>query len=187
MEPQKVNHFRNNWVSYLLLILLIGTSTFLWLSKNNALDHQEVTFLEQQSADRLLAQQTLDSFNIDQLTVTMKALVWAVRSEMVRENMEQVDQYFRQFVKTKGVNDVTLLDGSGIIQLSTNKKVEGEAMEGELAVKVLAANDVAILDDMGSEHILIIAPVMSLNNRLGTLMVSYERPTIDYPLAQSEQ
>lgn len=181
MDKQKFAHLRKHWLVYLLLVLLLGSTSTLILNKKYALKQQATNFAQHQNTERTIAQHTLDSLTADQLTATMKALVWAIRSELVRENVEQVDQYFRQFVKTKGINEITLIENNGAIRLSTNMKEEGELLEANLAKEALAANDVLILNTEEENKIFLIAPVLSFNNRLGTLIVLYQKPQITYP------
>jgi len=183
MKNINLSHFKNNWLHYTLLFLLIAISSFMWISKNKALSKQQIVFLEEQSKQQQTAQNALDSINAGQIKVMITSLVWAVRSELVRENNEQVDQYFRQFVKTKAVQDVTLIDGTGKVQLSTNRKIEGSIWEADYLEQALTTDDVTIIDE-GSDDLHIIGPIMSLNNRLGTLIVRYSRPKIPYKIQE---
>lgn len=179
-QPKKLAHLSKHWLTYLLLVLLIGTSSGLWLNNKRVLRNQAEAFSNQQITERELAQQTLDSLNTGQLQATMKALVWAVRSELVRDNVEQVDQYFRQFVKMDGVDEITLIDNQGTIRLSTNMKDEGDLLDPSLAEQAMQATDVQFIEFEQQAYLYIVAPVMSYNNRLGTLVLYYDRPQITY-------
>lgn len=120
-------------------------------------------------------QATLDSVATEDMKLVTKGQVWAVRCELVRENYEQVGQYFNKFVKSPQVTSVTLIRADGTFWLSSDKKSEGEDFVGPIAVPI--GGDAMTVDAKAADVIEITAPVMSLDSKLGTLVVRYRRIT----------
>lgn len=164
-------HFRRNWIIYTLLVLALGAVGYFWISKTSALKKQAKVFEEQKVAIIEQAEKSLQSTVQQHLEMMMKTFVWAVRGEMTRDNLEQVDQYFKQLVKTESIREITLVDKTGKILISTNKKNEGSTLPEEYAEQALRSEEVSIIDQTDKQ--IVSAPVMSLDSRLGTLVLTY--------------
>ena len=111
----------------------------------------------------------IDSLTSKQLILTSNVFSWAIRSELTRENKEQVNQYFLSFIKERGVNKVEFVDAlNSKVTLSTNKKDEGTVFTDQVALmttKTISFKNDSVLN--------IISPVMGLNNKLGVLVIEY--------------
>lgn len=180
-------HFRRNWPFYTLIVLALGLSGYLWISKTSALKRQAKAFNQEKITIIDQAQQALKITSEKQLQMMIKTFVWAVRGEMTRDNLEQVDQYFKQLVKSERIEEITLVDKSGTILISTNKKNEGSLLVSEYADTVLIAEEISITNIDNKE--VVTAPVMSLDSRLGTLMIIYQAdqfsPSTEVDLSKS--
>ena len=162
-------HFRKNWFFYTLLLIASGFAGYFGVSKEFALKRQANNF---EAEKTMLLQEAQDAFQVNSNTnmeLMMKAFVWAVRGEMIRGNQEQVDQYFKQLVKSEKVQEVTLVDKEGKILISSNKKNEGNNLAEDFAKSVLATEEMNVIDR--SDKQIVAAPVMSLDSRIGTLVV----------------
>src|SRR5210317_501293 len=124
IKKQK-GHFKRNWFFYLLLAGILCFSSYLWISKNTALKRQAKTFSTEKTALMDEAQKSFKVSTDKHLELMMRTFVWAVRGEMTRGNLEQVDQYFKQLVQTENISEITLVNNKSEILLSTNKKNEG--------------------------------------------------------------
>ena len=111
-----------------------------------------------------------------QLTLMMKTFVWAVRSSMIRDNLDEVDQYFRQLVQEEHISEIVLANEEGTILVSTNKKHEGQAFTEHYPAALLGPDDIRFENRDGYYYVS--APVLSLNTRLGTLFVVYEAEVV---------
>ena len=60
------------------------------------------------------------------LTALSKPLIWSIRAEMLKGNLEQVNIYVKDIVKEKNFQVLQIIDPDGKGILSTNKKVEGK-------------------------------------------------------------
>ena len=109
------------------------------------------------------------------LRLLAKPFVWAVRSQMLEGNMSQVNLYMNEMVKEKNFQRISLVDAQGKIVASTNKKDEGQAF-------ATIGNDADLSNDQTNVQVLqdsvihLTSPVMGFNNRLGTLVISYNIP-----------
>jgi len=148
-------------LSNIMVIIII----ILWaVLKLNSMEKRAVLEKEQLAE---LYETKLDSLNIASMEITGKVFSWAVRSEMTRENMEQVDQYFNNFIKLPNIKKVQLIDPeTSQIILSTDKKDEGSVIENTL---ILQAERTYHL--VTEEGIKIISPVMGVSSKIGVIVI----------------
>lgn len=106
----------------------------------------------------------------EQLRVMAKPFVWAVRSEMLRGNMEGVNLYLQDMVKEKNFQRIQVADTRGVVVASTDKKTEGKPLADTGG---MLAADSTIVNNTGDSAWVISSPVMGFNNRLGTLVIDY--------------
>lgn len=112
-------------------------------------------------------QEQLDSIGLVNAIQVISSLTWAVRSEMTRDNMEQVNTYFIQLIKEPSIETIQLVDHStGNILLSTNKKDEGTLLKNEFVL-----NAKSPVSQLHNEVIISAAPVYGLSQQLGVLVI----------------
>jgi len=182
MKKRSTHHFLRNVERYLLLLGTLGITLYLWNAKGDLRERQAILLAAQANTDRPYAQEMLDSITKDQLLMVVQAFSWAVRAEMINGNNKQLDGYFRQFVKATLVLEVCLLDQDGRVQVSTNKKQEGDILSNDWLAEALVATDIFVIEGTKTENLVVVAPVISQNQHLGTLVVFYQRPVIQYPI-----
>ena len=173
-NENKPGFFRRNWFTIALFLVMLAAINYFALTKKFALSAQAKQYETEAEVARTRVQTTLDSVATEDMKLVTKGLVWAVRSELVRENYEQVGQYFNQFVKSPQVAAVTLIRPDGTVWLSSDKKSEGEDFVGPLPIEI-GGGDRMTVDTKEADVIEITAPVMSLDSRLGTLVVRYRK------------
>ena len=111
----------------------------------------------------------IDSLTTKQIMFTSKVFSWAVRSELTRENKEQVNQFFLSFIKEPGVNKVEFVNASDSkVSLSTDKKDEGTVYTNQVAL--ITTETIHFKND---SILTVVTPVMSLNNKLGVVVIEY--------------
>lgn len=113
----------------------------------------------------------IDSLKITNSAQTVKIFSWAVRSEMNRNNLEEVNNLFMAFVQEDGVRMIHLInpENSKII-LSTDKKYEGQEVTNAGYLNV--TEQVIIKEE---EKTFIVSPIMGINRMTGILYVEIER------------
>ncbi len=117
-----------------------------------------------------------DSLIINQnkraLMLTAKPLVWAIRGEMLRNNLDEINILTTDLVKEKSILDISLLNASGIIINSTNKKLEG-SVASDIYKNYLVVDSIQVLNTSDSVA-RVIAPVMGYQSKLGVIIMNYK-------------
>lgn len=170
-DSEKPN--RSHYIKILVIIaLFILIPLIIYLIKQSEINKLKKA---QQAEIELINHQAdslIEKNNLTFLETLTKVFSWAVRSEILRNNLEQVNTYMIDLVKTTGYNDITLIKPDGIVALSTNKKYEGTVYPGPLASELRQIEKAASMtDDKG--NILSVCPVMGLDSRLGTIVITY--------------
>ncbi len=145
-------------VTVLLLVLVFGV--YVW-GKIGIIKSEKQTI-----ALTEMYESKIDSLAVSQMQLTAKTLSWAIRSEMQRENKEQVSEFFNEFVKQIQVSKLQYINADdNAILVSTNKKENGIILNSKLS----NANKQQVEEN---EQVYTIAtPVMGLNSKLGTLLI----------------
>jgi hypothetical protein len=91
---------------------------------------------------------------------------------MLRGNLGQVDDYFRQFVTERGVMALLLVGKDGQIVLATNRKLETRPADATVSKAFLEANDSSVEETGGALRLAV--PIMGFDERLGVLVVDYD-------------
>jgi len=99
------------------------------------------------------------------------ALAWAVRGEMIRNNLDQIDQFLGEIVRLPNTERVLLVGSDGKVQVSTDRRHLGAEAATLVTPEVLLLPEVTLRSETDGSKLLVV-PVMGLNARLGTLLVS---------------
>lgn len=119
------------------------------------------------------------------LKLLCKPLVWSIRSEMLRGNMEQVNLLISDLVKGKNFLYIHLVDANGKVLLSTNKKMEEQPIDnGKIEHAMLADSVVLMRED--NRVITVVAPVMGFDRQLSSLVLSYRSEDFSSDLLQKK-
>jgi len=114
---------------------------------------------------------TIDSLQIRHLTFATEVFSWSVRSELLRNNAENLNQLLTEFVKESGADLVQVINpANNVILLSSDKKFENITYTGLLPKDF--KETVSIKDE---EEVKIFTPVMGFNSMIGILLVVRER------------
>jgi hypothetical protein len=158
----------------LCLLIVVPSGIYLWkqgeISKLKKQHELEITKIKTD------ANQTIVDINKKNIKTLTRVFSWAVRSEMLRNNMEQVNTYMNDLVKSADLNDISAIKTDGIVILSTNKKFEGNAYPGPVASELSKINE-AVSRSNESGGIMCICPIMGLDSRLGTIVINYNPKT----------
>jgi hypothetical protein len=158
----------------LCLLIIVPTGIYLWKQAEiSNLKKQHETAINQIRTD---ANNTITENNKKNIETLTRVFSWAVRSEMLRSNMEQVNTYMTDLVKAADLNDISAIKTDGIVVLSTNKKFEGNAYPGPVSAQLSSINEVVSRSDENG-NIMCICPIMGLDSRLGTIVITYKPKT----------
>ena len=147
----------------LLIIVIISFWAFIKISSVENNYKKEILNMKSDYENKM------DSLTAKQIMLTSKVFSWAIRSELTRENKEQVNQFFLSFIKEPGVNKVEFVNASDSeVSISTNKKDEGTIFTDQIALKTTKA-----INYKNDSVLTIVSPVMGLNSELGVLVIEY--------------
>jgi hypothetical protein len=160
----------------LLLLVVLVAGMYVWKTLAvRSLERQ----MEVQRSEMLVEQgRALNAQAQKMLRLTALPLAWAVRSEMMRGNLDPVDDYFRELIRKPGVLLIALINKEDKVVLATNRKLETQSADGLFSKAIRDADDIVIED---SDPLLRLGvPIMSLNEKLGVLVMDYR---LQNPLA----
>lgn len=108
-----------------------------------------------------------DSLQISDYALITKVFSWAVRSDMMRNNYDQANQYLKQIVKEPHIQKVFAIDvEKNVIVLSTDKNEVGMPVSDIL---LLQTNNAAIQYNSNSTRFII--PITGLNKKIGIAVI----------------
>ena len=119
------------------------------------------------------ADETVSSRTNSLLRLSTIPFLWAVRSELQRENYQEIEQYLHQYVREKGITQVALVGMDNMIRLASDKKHEGR-LYTEIYKEEIAGLDKMVIHEKENGEKLILAPVTGINDRLGTVVIAYD-------------
>jgi len=164
------NRFLHFLLRHIIIVLLIFISIGLYVWAKIEMNKLS-TDMEQQKIEMTnFYENKIDSLTVHQMELTAKTFSWAVRSELQRENKEQVSQFFNDLIKQNNITKLQYINAdNSTIEISTNKKEEGAMTDSELS-KVNSQ-----LTKEESSSFIIATPIMGLNKKLGTVIVSVSK------------
>lgn len=153
----------------LIIGLWIWKSVQIGNIKDNATSEQQQ--LKEQAVRRVVQSHETH------LKLLAKPYVWAVRSELMRGNINQVNLFANDMVKQKNMQRIVVANDKGIIVSSTNKKDEG-ALFSTIGSDVALNHDSTSVENVNDSVLVMTSPIMGFNNRLGTLLIRYTIPPV---------
>jgi len=160
-------------------VMLVGVIVVIFVWKTIAVSKVESDMAKKLENERVLITQQAREYADQQYTKEEErfgqVLSWAVRGELIRHNIDQIDQYLSEIVKMKDTERVVLIGDDGQLLVSTDKRLE-ETKGVELFPKeILDLQKITIKSDVDGKKILVV-PVMGLNKKIATVVVSYKQP-----------
>lgn len=129
---------------------------------------------KQKMAIEKMATELLKQNNQEMLKLMAKPLVWTIRSELLRGNLEQVNMFTADLVKEKNFLFIHLVDPSGNIFISTDKKMEGKSFLGMIDSSLLRTDSVVVVNK-ADQILTLIAPVMGYDRQLAMMVINYRQ------------
>lgn len=166
-KNKMIAFLKNNKVVTILSVLLL--IVFTWFSVK--INSNEKKFLNEKSLLIAQYEREIDSLQIEQLVFSTEVFSWSVRSELIRNNDENLNQLLTVFVQESGANRIQLIHPKDkIVLMSSDKKFEGSTYTGELDLSVTKTTVVKT-----NEGVQVITPVMGFNNKIGVLLVELKQ------------
>ncbi|MCE7914658.1 MAG: hypothetical protein DYH15_08245 [Nitrosomonas sp. PRO4] len=160
------------------IAVLVGLIVVIFAWKSIAVGKVEANMAKKLEHERVLLTQQAREYADQQYAKEEErfgqVLSWAVRGELIRNNLDQIDQYLSEIVKMRDTERVVLISEEGQLLVSTDKRLE-EAKAAELYPKeILNLQKISVKSDVEGKKILVI-PVMGLNKKIATVVVSYNQ------------
>ncbi|WP_114649427.1 hypothetical protein [Pseudothauera hydrothermalis] len=161
------------WVSLVLLVLLLVV--FAWQSfavaqAERRLEAERHALIEQQNDLQAAAAQAMKHADNRTRQWFGTALAWAVRAEMIRGNLDQIDQYFSALVRTHGLALALLVDPTGKVLVASDRAYVDKPLPAGFSSALLQADSFqTVSGEDGSERMAI--PIHGLNARIGTVIL----------------
>ena len=167
MEPtdNKPTFFSRS--KYYLGLILVIIIIVIW-------HYSTIYFIEKNNEKEKLAMNTnfgikLDSLKAAQMEMTAKTFSWAIRSELIRGNKDQINQFFNEFIKTPGIMKLQFINSENAkIEISTDKKDEGTRN-----VDYINLNDQKIIS--GTPELKIVTPISCMNKQIGVFILEAKK------------
>ena len=164
-ENKLIKFIEKNNTAFTLSLVIFIVIVWALIKMNNM---QKTARVEKQQLTKEY-ESRLDNLSISSMELTARVFSWAIRGEMIRQNLDQVNQYFTSFIREPDIVKIQLIDpSSGKIILSTDKKDEGIVIEETLILQAERTFHIP-----GDQHVKIISPVMGLSARIGVLVIEY--------------
>lgn len=108
-------------------------------------------------------------------------LSWAVRKELMKQNYEQIDDYFAELARKDSLMGIFLVDSLGLVKVASDRALLESSFSGRYPSIDFRQEKIAVspLPD-GKEAAVI--PIMGLSEKLGTVVVIL--PTRQFPLEE---
>ncbi|MCB1950328.1 hypothetical protein [Nitrosomonas sp.] len=106
-----------------------------------------------------------------------QVLAWAVRSELIRNNIDQIGLYLNDIVKQIDADRIVLISESGELLVSTDKRLEDVKGSDLYPQDVINVHTITIKSDVDGKKLLI-APISDFNKRVAVLVISYNQAKI---------
>jgi hypothetical protein len=152
----------NKAATFLSLLLLIVIVWFTITLRTN-----ESSFINEKAQLKNQYKIAIDSLQIKHQKFATEVFSWSVRSELLRNNAENLNQLLTAFVKESGADLVQIVNSEDkMVLLSSDKKFEGVKYT---ALSNFELKETTILEEDGV--VKIITPVMGFNNMIGILIV----------------
>ena len=149
-------------VCFLIVVLIV-----VLLAAFIKIKFMERNFAKEKLKLRSCYEHQLDSIKSSQLVTISEVFSWAVRSELLRNNKEQINQFFLTLIKKPGFQKIQLIDPvSTRVILSTDKKEEGQIFRD--AHRFIIPETISFKKD---SLLQIVTPITGLNDQIGILVI----------------
>jgi hypothetical protein len=163
------------------VLALVGIVVIIFAWKFIAVSKAESDMAKKLGNERLLitqqAREYADKQYIREEERFGQILSWAVRGELIRNNIDQIDQYLNEIVKMRDTERVVLVNEEGQLIVSTDKRLEETKGTEIFPKEILSLQKITIKSDVDGSKLLVV-PVMGLNKKIATVIISYKLPKL---------
>jgi len=158
--------------------VMVGIIVFVFAWKVIAVNKAESDMQKQLASERAVvtqqAREQADKQYKQEEVRFAQVLSWAVRSELIRNNIDQVGIYLNDVVKQINADRIVLISEKGDLLVSTDKRLEDVKGSDVYSKDVTNEHKVTIKSDVDGKK-LVVAPISDFNKRIAVLVISYNR------------
>ncbi len=165
------------WVSLalaVLVLLVFAWKSFAVSAVERGMEAERQALAEQRATVEAEAREAVMRSSDATHALFGTSLAWAVRGEMIRNNLDQIDQFFNELVKADRIQLALLADQSGKVLVSSDRAFVDAQLPPAFPADLLQLPNVTVQPAGAGERRLVI-PIQGLNTRLGTVFVVYQQ------------
>jgi hypothetical protein len=118
--PKGMSGMTKFYLTIILILIVAVIVVFFW--KELAVRRAVAQYEEERAGIVEQTRTALVDQTREMLRLSAVPLGWSVRTEMIKENYHQIDDYMQRFVKEPHVSRIALVNYEGSIQIATDKK-----------------------------------------------------------------
>jgi hypothetical protein len=166
------------WVTLVLLIVFLGlfaAREFTLRGREDRVNDERRAVAQQLEVEQAARRASTRHVSDAAYQLFGKAFAWAVRSALLRRNLDEIEQYFAAITANPQIRLAVLVDQRGKILLASDRQLQDAQFTAHFPAALLETTDVAIQPgDAGQSRLVL--PIQGLNRRLGTVLVIYTEP-----------
>ena len=161
-KPKKKSWFKQNVGATIVMIIMLIAIIFLGINLmvKQKQHKEEIADINAKNAA------IVDSLKKDNFTWLTKVFTWTVRSEMLRENLEQVKLYSQELIKYQYVDNIKVVDPSGRVIFTSDMKDQSVITEWSNIHKL------AVIQK--DNKTIIASPILGNDKILGAVVIEYK-------------
>lgn len=167
---------RNPVITTVLIGIIAVVAVYFW---------KDIEGNRQRAAIEKMATAQLNENNQTMLKLLAKPLVWSIRAEMLRGNMEQVNIFSSDIVKEQNIQFMYIINPAGEFIVSTDKKLEGKSATDMFDAALLQTDSVIVVNNQDG-LLTLAAPVMGFDKRLAVIIMKYAAKGFLNPAAATD-
>lgn len=176
-EARQSNRSNQNKLFLYVIGALVLLLIIMWIWKGIAVrgvERQVEKERAELAAQRDELEQRLREESAQRIEETLRLmgvpLGWAVRTEAINDDYDQIEEYAARLIKEPRVERVVFVNSDGIVQMSTDRKLQGAPASGFYG-DLASRNEIALHKEESGDYQLM-APILGYNSRLGSLIVT---------------
>ena len=156
---------------FIALFAALAVAAFAWRSLSVARAHDEG------ARDLQVVRAAAKAHGIQLLALTAQPLAWALRTELIANDATDVDAYLARLVQEPHVRRVAIIDLAGNVASASDQKLVGQPAAVAFAGATVSATAPSVVQR--GDDLVLVVPIMHLDQQLATLILEYAGESID--------
>lgn len=165
-KPSALRKFMKKYPKASIIIVAVIALVVVYFVKDIQASFESKALIKKANAEMIESQKA-------SLKLFSKPLAWSIRTELLRGSNDQVDLLINDVVREKGLEFLHLLGNDGKVTFTTNSKLIGGELDLSKTAGYLGADTTSVYMENDS-LIVLVAPVMGYDSRLGSLVIGFK-------------